>query len=73
MFLKGIEFCGSNRNTDIQANFFLNKRSRNVTELRGNLTFKIPLDDTLSVSLRIIMKLMGKNSVIMSIIMCIYL
>lgn len=43
-------FCNSTRDTDLQANFYLNKKNRNTTELKGNVTFKIPFDDSLFVS-----------------------
>lgn len=34
----------------IQQNFYLSKRSSNVTEIRGNFTLKEPFDDTYDVS-----------------------
>lgn len=34
----------------LQMNLYLSKKSMNVTEIRGNLTYMIPLDDTIDVS-----------------------
>lgn len=34
----------------IQQNFYLSKRSSNITEIRGNFTLKEPFDDTYDVS-----------------------
>lgn len=48
---KAIMFCNSTRNTDVQGNFYLNKKTKSKTELKGNITLKIPFDDSLTVSL----------------------
>jgi len=34
----------------IQQNFYLSKRSKNITEIRGNFTLQKPFDDTYEVS-----------------------
>jgi len=42
--------CGSTRNYSLQFNNYFSKTTSNTTELKGNITFLIPLDDTLIVS-----------------------
>lgn len=38
----------------IQINYYLSKTSSNTTEIKGNVTYYIPLDDTFNVSLDVI-------------------
>lgn len=51
VYPKGILFCNLHRYYDIQSNLYLNRKSKFVTELKGNITLKIPLDDSLKVSI----------------------
>lgn len=45
--------CETSANTDfnIQYNFFIDKSSGNLTILYGNVTYRIPFDDSLTVSI----------------------
>lgn len=45
--------CESTKNHKIKFNIYLNKKSYNVTEVKGNITMSIPIDDTLCVSMPI--------------------
>jgi len=45
---KAILTCNSTE--DIMFNYYLYKIAENITELRGNISNKIPLDDSLTVS-----------------------
>jgi len=38
------------KNLPLKLNTYMNKKSSNITELRGNFTFEIPFDDSLIVS-----------------------
>lgn len=42
--------CASTKNHSIQFNLYLNKKTLSIKELKGNITFLIPFDDTLAVS-----------------------
>jgi len=42
--------CESTRNHLIKFNLYFSKKTSNITELKGNFTYLIPLDDTLIVS-----------------------
>jgi len=42
--------CETTKNHSIQLNIFINKTTSRTKEYRGNLTFLIPFDDTLTVS-----------------------
>lgn len=50
IFYKAVVQCVPPSNNDIQMNFYLSKKSANSTELKGNVTSKIPFDDSLDVS-----------------------
>ncbi|XP_060871264.1 uncharacterized protein LOC132945508 [Metopolophium dirhodum] len=39
--------CEPKKNNPIQLNWFISKKTSSITELKGNLTFMRPLDDTL--------------------------
>lgn len=43
--------CESTINHEYAFNVYLSKKSKNITEAVGNMTFKIPLDNTRSVSI----------------------
>jgi len=46
--------CGSTKNYSLQFNVYHSKKSSSITELKGNITYLIPFDDTLIVSIYII-------------------
>jgi len=41
---------GETKNLPLKLNEYLSKKSTNTTEIKGNLTFEIPFDDSLIVS-----------------------
>eukprot|EP00102_Acyrthosiphon_pisum_P009078 XP_003246684.2 PREDICTED: uncharacterized protein LOC100570244 [Acyrthosiphon pisum] len=43
--------CESTKNNPIQFNWFISKKTFSITELKGNLTFMIPFDDTLKLDI----------------------
>lgn len=43
--------CGENQDNDIMMNYYISKKSINTSEIRGNITLKIPLDDSILVNL----------------------
>jgi len=43
--------CGSTKNHTIQLNIFISKITSSTKEYKGNLTFLIPFDDTLTVNI----------------------
>jgi len=43
----------------IQFNLYFSKKTFNITEMKGNLTFLVPLDDTLTVSIMYILKIIN--------------
>lgn len=43
--------CTSTKNHTIQLNIFISKISSNTREYKGNITFLIPFDDTLTVNI----------------------
>lgn len=47
--------CESTKNHSIQLNIFINKITSSTKEYRGNITFLVPFDDTLTVGTYIIM------------------
>lgn len=47
---KAITRCHVKASNDIQLNLYLSKKSANTTEIRGNLTLIMPLDDSWTVS-----------------------
>jgi len=42
--------CKSTNNHSIKYNFYLSKKTPSIKEIKGNITYLIPLDDTLTVS-----------------------
>jgi len=42
--------CEPTKNYSIQLNIFINKITSSIKEYRGNITFLVPFDDTLTVS-----------------------
>jgi len=49
--------CDSTQSNDpIKINFYLSKTSANTSEIKGNITNSVPIDDSLDVSLDIIIK-----------------
>lgn len=42
--------CVTPENNKLKINLYVNKKSANISDVRGNLTFKVPLDDTFNVS-----------------------
>ncbi|KAF0737123.1 Uncharacterized protein FWK35_00033456 [Aphis craccivora] len=42
-----IYHCESTKNHSIKLNLYFNKKTPNITEMKGNATYLIPLDDTL--------------------------
>jgi len=51
MVMDKIYRCGSRSNHTIQFNIYSSKKTSNITEMKGNLTFLTPFDDNLTVSL----------------------
>jgi len=43
--------CEIMQDLQIKTNLYLSKKTRNITEIKGNLTFQTPFDDSVSVSL----------------------
>jgi len=43
--------CESTANHSIKFNLYMNKKTSSITELKGNVTYLIPLDDSLTVSI----------------------
>ncbi|XP_022164556.1 uncharacterized protein LOC111029725 [Myzus persicae] len=43
--------CASTKNHSIQFNLYLNKKTLSIKELKGNITFLIPFDDTLAIDI----------------------
>lgn len=43
--------CDSTKNHSILFNIYFNKKTLSITEMKGNLTYLIPFDDTLIVSI----------------------
>lgn len=43
--------CDSTNNHSILFNVYFNKKTLSITEMKGNLTYLIPFDDTLIVSI----------------------
>lgn len=43
--------CETTQNQKLRVNLYLSKKARNITEIKGNLTFQTLLDDSLIVSL----------------------
>ncbi|XP_029347766.1 uncharacterized protein LOC115034595, partial [Acyrthosiphon pisum] len=41
--------CEKTKNYPLQFNWYLSKKTSNVTEVKGNTTFLIPFDDTLTI------------------------
>ncbi|XP_003243216.1 uncharacterized protein LOC100575997 [Acyrthosiphon pisum] len=41
--------CETSKNYPIQLNWYLSKKTSSITELKGNTTFLIPFDDTLTI------------------------
>ncbi|XP_050057022.1 uncharacterized protein LOC114131125 [Aphis gossypii] len=48
-----IHLCESIKNQSLLANFYFDKKTSSETVLRGNLTFLIPFDDTLTIDLNL--------------------
>lgn len=47
--LKSIQNCCSTNNDKIHLNYYINRKSDNSTEIKGNITTTIIIDETLSV------------------------
>jgi len=45
--------CESTKNHLIKYHLYFSKRTLNITEIKGNITYLIPYDDTLTVSINI--------------------
>ncbi|XP_022164497.1 uncharacterized protein LOC111029688 [Myzus persicae] len=45
--------CESTKNQSFQYNVYLSKKSANVTELKGNVTFWMPLDDSYTLEVNV--------------------
>jgi len=49
--------CESTANHSIKFDLHLSKKTPSITEIKGNITYLIPFDDTLTVSINIIVLL----------------
>lgn len=47
----------SQTNNLMKLNYYISKTSINTTEMKGNMTFLIPLDDSLNVSIAVLLLL----------------
>lgn len=50
VYYKAFLRCQIKSTNDIQLNFYLSKKTANTTEIKGNVTFNKPFDDSFNVS-----------------------
>jgi len=63
-----IYHCGPTKNHSLLFNLYFSKKTSSITDLKGNITFLIPFDDTLTVSTYLMINLVfvwySENSII---------
>lgn len=49
MEVKSTKNCNPSKDGKVQFNLYINKKENNYSEWKGNITLKVPMDDTISV------------------------